>query len=136
VQNFFDNVNYHYGILHQPSFMEAYVNWWSLRREPLNLRAISFTCLVLRICANSTQFVARSALTQLEAELGDSMDNLSASYQSAAQTLSDFLPPGAGGLVNAQQLFLGSTWLKAEADFVMSWHALGTAVREAQELGQ
>ncbi|KAK4233006.1 fungal-specific transcription factor domain-containing protein [Achaetomium macrosporum] len=135
VENFFDNVNYHYGILHQPSFMDAYADWWSLRREPQNRRTIALTCLVLRICANSTQFLPHNAVSQLEAELGDSIDHLSANYQSAAETLSDFLPPGAGGLVNAQQLFLGSTWLKAEANFVMSWHALGTAVREAQELG-
>ena len=36
IQGFFENVNYHYGILHQPSFMEPYVEWWSQRRRPHN----------------------------------------------------------------------------------------------------
>jgi hypothetical protein len=37
--------------------------------------------------------------------------------------------------VQVQQLFLGATWLKAEAEFVKSWHALTAAAREAQEIG-
>ncbi|CAM1503485.1 Fc.00g010760.m01.CDS01 [Cosmosporella sp. VM-42] len=138
VQNFFDNVNHHYAVLHQPSFMEAYVAWWSQRRESQMLRkipVIALTCLVLRICANSTQFLPFPALSRMESDLGESMDTLGADYQSAAQTISDYLPPGAGGLVQCQQLFLAATWFKAEAHFVRSWHALAAAVRQAQEIG-
>ncbi|PNP47833.1 hypothetical protein TGAMA5MH_00885 [Trichoderma gamsii] len=138
LKNFFDNVNYHYGILHQPSFMAVYVEWWSQRRDAQSLRnplALALTCLILRICANSTQFLSPQASSQLELDLGDSIQNLSKAYHDAAQTISSFLSPGTGGLLNAQQLFLAATWHKGQADFVRSWHELGAAVRQAQEIG-
>ncbi|KAK1237236.1 hypothetical protein MKX08_002861 [Trichoderma sp. CBMAI-0020] len=138
LKNFFDNVNYHYGILHQPSFMAVYVDWWSQRRDAQSLRnplALGLTCLILRICANSTQFLSPHASSQLELDLGDSIQNLSKTYHDAAQTISSFLSPGTGGLLNAQQLFLAATWHKGQADFVRSWHELGAAVRQSQEIG-
>lgn len=138
LKNFFDNVNYHYGILHQPSFMAVYVDWWSQRRDAQSLRsplALGLTCLILRICANSTQFLSPHSSSQLELDLGDSIQNLSKTYHDAAQTISSFLSPGTGGLLNAQQLFLAATWHKGQADFVRSWHELGAAVRQSQEIG-
>ncbi|UKZ69614.1 uncharacterized protein TrAtP1_010620 [Trichoderma atroviride] len=138
LKNFFDNVNYHYGILHQPSFMAVYVDWWSQRRDAQSLRnplALGLTCLILRICANSTQFLSPHASSQLELDLGDSIQSLSKTYHDAAQIISSFLSPGTGGLLNAQQLFLAATWHKGQADFVRSWHELGAAVRQSQEIG-
>lgn len=138
LKNFFDNVNYHYGILHQPSFMAVYADWWSQRRDAQSLRsplAMGLTCLILRICANSTQFLSSHTSSQLELDLGDSIQNLSKTYHDAAQTISSFLSPGTGGLLNAQQLFLAATWHKGQADFVRSWHELGAAVRQSQEIG-
>lgn len=92
-------------------------------------------CLLLRICANSTQFISSATKFQLESDLGDSAESISRDYHAAADILSDFLPAGAGGLVNAQQLFLGATWLKAEAEFVKAWHQLAACVRQGQEIG-
>ncbi|KAL6900606.1 fungal-specific transcription factor domain-containing protein [Trichoderma evansii] len=138
LKNFFDNINYHYGVLHQPSFMAVYVDWWSQRRDAQSLRnplAMALTCLILRICANSTQFLSPHASSQLELDLGDSIENLSKTYHDAAQIISGFLSPGTGGLLNAQQLFLAATWHKGQADFVRSWHELGAAVRQSQEIG-
>ncbi|PTB66107.1 N-terminal binuclear Zn cluster-containing/DNA binding domain-containing protein [Trichoderma citrinoviride] len=134
IKNFFDNVNYHYGILHQPSFMIAYVNWWSHRRRAQSESAIGLTCLILRICANSSQFLSQETSLQLEVDLGDSVQNLSRTYHDAAQTISAFLSPRCGDLVNAQQSFLAATWHKGEADFVRSWHELGATVRLVQEM--
>uniref|UniRef100_A0A0B7KI67 Xylanolytic transcriptional activator regulatory domain-containing protein n=1 Tax=Bionectria ochroleuca TaxID=29856 RepID=A0A0B7KI67_BIOOC len=138
VKNFFNLVNYHYCILHQPHFMTQYTKWWSTRPElrgSPSCSDISFTCLVLRICSNSTQFLTPSDIHRFESELGESISVLGANYNTAAQTLSDYLPSGSGGLSNAQQLFLAATWSKAEGDFVSSWHQLAAAVRHAQEIG-
>ncbi|KAL7930244.1 N-terminal binuclear Zn cluster-containing/DNA binding domain-containing protein [Trichoderma chlorosporum] len=138
VKNFFDSVNYHYGILYQPSFMAVYVDWWLHRREAQSFRntsTIALTCLILRICANSTQYLSPQTSSKLELDLGDSVQNLSKSYHDAAQNISNCLSPGSGGLVHAQQLFLSATWHKGEADVVRSWHELGAAVRQAQEIG-
>lgn len=137
VKNFFERVNYHYCIVHQLSFVPAYRDWWLRRRQPhsTSIPIIVFTCLVLRICANSTQFLPATMIAELESELGDSINRVGESYQRAAQKLSAFVTPGAGGITQVQQLFLGATWLKSEAEFIESWHALGAAVREAQEIG-
>lgn len=88
-------------------------------------------CL-FRICANSIQFLLCSLVTKLEWGLGESAEGLSTHYQSSAQALSNLVPPGASGLMHVQQLFLGATWQKAQAEFVKSWHFVGAAVREAQ----
>ena len=37
--------------------------------------------------------------------------------------------------MHVQQLFLTASWYKSESKFVESWHALGAAIREAQEIG-
>ncbi|KAH6894356.1 N-terminal binuclear Zn cluster-containing/DNA binding domain-containing protein [Thelonectria olida] len=137
VQNFFESVNHHYCVLHKPNFMVSYVNWWSRRRDMTNSCSASFvalTALVLRICSNSMQFLSAASKSHLESDLGDSATNLGNLYHSAADTLSSLLPAGSGGLLNAQQLFLGATFLKAEAEFLDSWHVLAAAVRQAQEI--
>ncbi|KAL6352129.1 hypothetical protein LRP88_14572 [Fusarium phalaenopsidis] len=137
VQSFFDSVNHHYCILYQPSFQASYETWWSRRRDVSYLCAmttIALTSLILRVCSNAIQFLPKDGQDRLESELGDSATDLSQLYHEAANSLSDLLPPGVAGLVNAQQLFLGATWLKAEANFVESWHMLAGSVRQAQEI--
>jgi hypothetical protein len=139
VQSFFDNVNHHYCILYQPSFQASYEAWWSRRRDVSYLCAITtiaLTSLILRVCSNAIQFLPKDGQDRLESELGDSATDLSQLYHEAANSLSNLLPPGVAGLVNAQQLFLGATWLKAEANFVESWHMLAGSVRQAQEIGE
>ncbi|KAI8716193.1 Zn(2)-C6 fungal-type domain-containing protein [Fusarium sp. LHS14.1] len=138
MQSFFDNVNHHYCILYQPSFQTSYETWWSRRLDVSYLCAlttIAFTTLILRVCSSAIQFLPKDGKDRLESELGDSAADLSQLYHEAANSLSDLLPPGVAGLVNAQQLFLGATWLKAEANFVESWHMLAGSVRQAQEIG-
>ncbi|RSL49201.1 hypothetical protein CEP53_009246 [Fusarium sp. AF-6] len=138
VQSFFDNVNHHYCILYQPSFQASYEHWWSRRRDASYLCAmttIAFTSLILRVCSNAIQFLPKDGQDRLESELGDSTTDLGRLYHETANSLSDLLPPGVAGLVNTQQLFLGATWLKAEASFVESWHMLAGSVRQAQEIG-
>jgi hypothetical protein len=97
---------------------------------------MAFTCIALRICANSTLYLTSSALKTLELDLGESAENLSCGYQEAAKLLSDYVSPGEGGLAQVQQLFLSSTWLKTRAEYVKSWHALALAIREAEEIGE
>lgn len=137
VQNFFANVNYQYCILHESSFLSSYKSWWLERLEPQthNISDIVFAGLILRICANSTQFLPSQLRSRIESELGDSAEKLSTYYHNAAEKLNSFFAPGIGGIAQVQQLFLGATWWKAEAEFVLSWHALGAAVRHGQEIG-
>lgn len=121
VKGFFDHVNYHFEVIYQPSFMSSYLEWWDQRRDwqsgqPLSISTITFTALVLQICANSAQFLSPSALKQLEEDLGESAEQLGSRCYHSALSLGSFIPPGEGGLVHVQQLFLGAIWLKTEAE--------------------
>ena len=136
VSNFFLNVNFHYGILHPPSFLATYSRWWSQRRETPSSHSkncLSLTILVLRICATSTQFLAGPMQAQVESELGDTVHNLSKSCQHAADEVSSSQAFGIDALINAQQRFLSATWLKTNAEFTKSWYELSTSAIHLQE---
>jgi hypothetical protein len=107
--------------------------WWDSRASGQKLSP-ELTCLLLRVCAVSTQYLQASLLQRLESELGEKAQTMTERFHKAAQKLSASIPQGKGGIVNVQQLFLAATWYKGEACMVESWHALSVAVREAQEI--
>ncbi|KAL5002656.1 hypothetical protein BDV10DRAFT_105388 [Aspergillus recurvatus] len=134
VHHFLNHTNYHYYALYPPAFMQDYGDWWSAKVNGLPLTP-KFTCLVLRVCANAVPYLDDALHQRLGSELGMSAEHLSMHYHSVARQLSNTIGPGKGGLTQVQQLFLTAQWFKTEARFVESWHALGTAIHEAQELG-
>ncbi len=102
--------------------MESYVRWWanrSLPHQTIDMPTLAFTCLVLRICANSTLYLPSSALKTLELDLGESAVDLSCSYQEAAKLLSDYVTPGKV-VSPGRAAFSAGTWLKARAEYVKS----------------
>lgn len=134
VQNFLNHVNFHCYIIYPPSFLQEYLEWWSLWSEnrPLGLQ---FTCLLLMVCACSTQYTDIELQRKLEVDLGDSMQKLSERYHNAARELHSVLPMDRNHLLNVQSLLHSCYWYKSEARFVECWHVLSAAIREAQELG-
>ncbi|OJJ35331.1 hypothetical protein ASPWEDRAFT_172145 [Aspergillus wentii DTO 134E9] len=134
VQNFLDDVNYHYYSLYPPAFSQDYAVWWAGKSSGQPLTP-EFTCLLLRVCACSLAFLDAKACQKLETDLGESTRSLSERYHLAAQRLSNTILPGQGGLIQVQQLFLTAFWFKTEARFIESWHALSSTIHEAQELG-
>ncbi|KAF2457448.1 fungal-specific transcription factor domain-containing protein, partial [Lineolata rhizophorae] len=134
VQNYLQNFNYRYYPIYPPTFLEDYTKWWTDRARGSAL-SLEFTCLLLRVCANSAQYLTPEVQHKLEFELVTDVQTLTERYNRAAEKLSSSITPGNGGLIQVQQLFLGLTWLKNEAKFVESWHVLASAVREAQEQG-
>lgn len=134
VQNFLDDANYHYYCLYPPTFSDGYSRWWEARPGGGSLSP-EFTCLILRVCACSLQFVKAKERERLELELGEKVQNLSERYHRVARQLSHSIPIGKGGLTQVQQLFLTAFWFKNDAKFIDSWHVLAAAIHEAQELG-
>ena len=134
VQNFLRNVNWFYNSIYPPQFLEQYSKWWQdkANNQPLPL---GFTCLLLRVCSQSAQFLDLFTRKHLESQLGASAQNLTETYHNAAERLSRSFAPGKGDLVQVQQLFLTANWYKAENLFVESWHTLSDAIRLAQEIG-
>lgn len=100
--------------------------------QPLGLQ---WTCLLLMVCACSTQYADADLKRKLETELGEPLHRLSNKYHNAARELNSVIPISSNHILNVQHLLHSSYWYKAEARFVESWHALSTAIREAQALG-
>ncbi|RHZ43209.1 uncharacterized protein CDV56_100492 [Aspergillus thermomutatus] len=134
VQHYIRETNSQYYCLYPPMFLRDYSTWWSGKASGQPLTS-EFTCLLLRTCACSALFLDAGLRQKLEMELGESVESLSERYHHAAKQLSSTIAPGKGRLTQVQQLFLTASWYKAEAMFVESWHALSSAIHEAQELG-
>ena len=135
VQNYFSETNYQYYAIYPPQFMDDYKRWWVLRGKRDQL-SISFTLLLLRVCACSTQSLRISLREKIEAELGETAQELTDRFHVAAEKLSEEVPPGSGGLNHVQQFFITAVWYKCESRFVDSWHALSNGIRYAQEIGE
>lgn len=133
VQNFLHHVNYHYYIIYPSSFLQEYRDWWADRQagKPLSLQ---WTCLLLTICACSAQCLEASLQHKLEAELSEPIEKSSANFHSMARELHGAIPVSYSHIIDVQQLMHSCLWYKYEARFVESWHVLGVAIREAQEL--
>ncbi|KIW02621.1 uncharacterized protein PV09_06066 [Verruconis gallopava] len=134
VQNYMDVCNYWYYPIYPPQFLESYNRWWE-NRATRKKNKPEFTCLLLRVLSNSTQCVHPALRVKLETELGESLQELTQKYHDAAERLSNVIKPGVGGIAQVQQLFLTAVWLKSECLFIDAWHALGDAIRYAQEVG-
>ncbi|KAM0353629.1 hypothetical protein ACHAPU_001642 [Fusarium lateritium] len=133
VQNFLNNVNYHYYIVYPPSFLEQYQDWWTAQTENRPL-SVQWTCLLLTICACASQYTDAELQSKLEVGLGDTIQRISEKFHEAARELRSAVPLGYSHITNVQQLLHSCYWFKSEARFVECWQVLNAAVREAQEL--
>lgn len=134
VQHFLGEMNEQYYCLYPPTFLHDYAAWWSGKASGQAL-APEFTGLLLQVCACATLYLDAEGKQRLESELGGNSQTLAEQYHRTATQLSHTIGPGKGGLTQVQQLFINAVWYKTEALFVESWHALGAAIHEAQELG-
>jgi len=152
VKVFFAECNWIYWCVHPGSFCQLLEEW----RESCTSttppapshgksgsgerrRALSqFPALLLQVLAVALQMLPHehySQMSQLNILGREDFRSLSAAYSNTACELSTLLAPYQATLPRVQQWFLRASWLKSEGRAVESWHALGQAIREAQELG-
>ncbi|PSS03380.1 hypothetical protein BD289DRAFT_478550 [Coniella lustricola] len=134
VQNYLGNANYQYYPLFPEQFRGQIAEWWDARAAGRRLTP-ELTCLLLRVCAVSAQFLEESLQQRLEIEIGEKAQSMTERFHAAAIKLSASIPRGSGGVIQVQQLFLEASWWKAESSMKNSWHSLSMAIREAQEIG-
>lgn len=136
VQNFLDVSNYQYYTCFPAQLTAQCTEWWDDRAAGYQLNP-ELTCLILQVCASSTQFLDDELRHKLEFELGEKVQILTERFHTAAVELSAQIPPGEvqDAIIMVQQLFLAAVWHKYEAQMIEAWHALGTAIRAAQESG-
>lgn len=135
VQNFLDRANYQYYPIFPEQLRGQSAKWWEARAVGGQRLSPEFTCLLVRVCAVSVQYLEDSLRQRLELELGEKAQSMTERFHSVAQKLSSSIPRGQGGILQVQQLFLEAAWWKSEASMVEAWHALSAAIREAQEIG-
>lgn len=87
------------------------------------------------VCACTIQQLDEKSTERIEHSLGETTDQLSEKYHNAARELGSAIPLGRYHIHNVLWQLHSCYWFKAEAKFLEAWHVLGTAVREAQELG-
>lgn len=134
VQNFLENANFQYYPIFPEQLRGQSADWWEARAAGQRLSP-ELTCLLIRVCAVSAQYLEDSLRQRLELEIGEKAQSLTERFHAAAQKLSSSIPRGHGGIMQVQQLFLEASWWKSEASMVEAWHALSAAIREAQEIG-
>lgn len=134
VNHFLTVVNYRYTVIYGPIFTDQYVNWWSNRGTDERLSP-EFTCLLFRICAYTVQNMSPPMRKMVEFELACRSQILTERLADAAEEISRDFVASNTSIERVQEQFLKCAWLKAESRIVESWHTLGSAIREAQELG-
>ncbi|XPT00697.1 hypothetical protein M3J09_009847 [Ascochyta lentis] len=134
VNHFLGVVNYRYSTIYAPTFTDQYVQWWADRGAGKRLSP-EFTCLLLRVCAYSVQYLTPSLRKMIEFELACNLQQLTDRFSDAAEQLSQSFEASKTCIERVQEQFLKGAWLKSESKIVESWHALGCTIREAQELG-
>lgn len=152
VKVFFAECNWIYGVVHAGSFHRLLDEWYQCctsdnppvpahggsgngeKRRQLS----QFPSLLLQVLAVALQMLPREhfeQMSQLDILGKPDFKGLSTTYSNAACELATLLARSQTTLPRAQQWFLRASWLKSEGRAVESWHALGQAIREAQELG-
>ncbi|KAF1937524.1 hypothetical protein EJ02DRAFT_356622 [Clathrospora elynae] len=134
VNHFLSVVNYRYSAIYGPTLADQYVQWWADRGIGKRLSP-ELTCLLLRICAYSVQYLTPSMRKMVEFELACNSQTLTERFAAAAEQLSQSFEASNTSIERVQEQFLKGVWLKSESKIVESWHALSRTIREAQELG-
>ncbi len=92
--------------------------------------------MILRVLACSLHFIIEDNVkVRLEKKLNTDVLTLADRLHAAAEKISTTIPPGKGGLVHVQQLFLTAYWFKSAEKWTQAWHALSKAIRAANEIG-
>lgn len=134
VDNWLNGANSHYYALYPPEFRTQYDGWWAI---PPNKVTPELTSLILRVCACSALYVMDPSVKErLESELRADIWTFAGRMHRAAERLCASIPPGKGGLIHIQQQFLTAFWYKSAEKWTEAWHALGGAIRAANEIGR
>lgn len=133
VQNFFARIHSQSYIIYPPSFLEEYCDWWADRLANKAL-GLQWTCLLLIVCACSTQNIQHQLRRSVEDQLGEELQTASGRYHLTARELHAAIPISYWDMTSVQQLLHSCLWYNYDARFVESWHVLNVAIRLAQEL--
>jgi hypothetical protein len=137
VNNYLNDVNFHYYIVHPTVFRQEYNQWWDDRdnEKPLGLQ---WTSLLLMVCAYSALHPDDAIGQALQIDQGPSTLQLSKRLHNAGQELSFVTPPAFLYLHihTVQQLLQSVIWLKTRICYYDCLDVLSKAIQEARGIGK
>lgn len=145
VRSFFTNVSWQYDIIDEAMFREELLNWRHVSYAmlkggpdslPVNTRyfpALLFQILALSLLFQPFQY--DSALDSLKYVPDMDFADLAADYSIAGHRMMTMLGRRDVSLIKVQAGLMKACFEKSIGSVIESWHTLGSAIRDAQELG-
>ncbi|RBA17599.1 hypothetical protein FPRO05_11314 [Fusarium proliferatum] len=145
VQDFFRNVAWHYDIIDEANFMNQLAQWRRLTHDqfkrgpsalPTALR--SFPALLFQILAQALLFQPaqhNETLNDLKYAVDMELSDRAAEYSDAGCRLTSCFRKSEPTLTGIQAELMRACFEKTTGAVIEAWHTLGTAIRDAQELG-
>ncbi|RKL00315.1 hypothetical protein BFJ71_g5803 [Fusarium oxysporum] len=145
VQDFFKNVAWHYDIVDEATFINQLAQWGRLTHNqfkggpdalPATLR--SFPALLFQVLAQALLFQPaqyNESLNDLKYAVDMELSDRAAEYSDAGRRLASSFRKSEPTLTGVQAELMRACFEKTTGAVIEAWHTLGTAIRDAQELG-
>lgn len=145
VQDFFRNVAWHYDIVDEATFMNQLAQWRRLTHDqfkrgpdalPTTLR--SFPALLFQVLAQALLFQPaqhNETLNDLKYAVDMELSGRAVEYSDAGRRLASSFRKSEPTLTGVQAELMRACFEKTTGAVIEAWHTLGTAIRDAQELG-
>ncbi|KAJ4854713.1 fungal specific transcription factor domain-containing protein [Trichoderma breve] len=143
---YFQKINWQYYILDESSFRQQLHNWYQLDLQPFAAKKFevlpadmkAFPALLLEVAATSLLLMTPDRaleLNDLKNVSGMSFETMAVKYSETGMALLNLLGKLQISLTTVFADFLRVAFLKYFGQVTESWHALGEAVKDAQEIG-
>ncbi|KAF2486940.1 hypothetical protein BDY17DRAFT_321689 [Neohortaea acidophila] len=145
VQAFFQNVAWHYDIVDEATFTAQLSQWSALSHKQLTLAPEglptslkAFPALLFQVLAQALLFQPQrhdECLNDLKYAADMELSDRAAEYSDAGMRIASSFKKSELSLTIVQATLMRCCFEKTTGAVTEAWHTLGTAIREAQELG-
>ncbi|KAF2013336.1 hypothetical protein BU24DRAFT_349594 [Aaosphaeria arxii CBS 175.79] len=147
VQHFFSDINWHYDVIDEITFRQQLENWRSIPYSAhsnaisvLPADVLAFPSLLFQLMAHALlhQPVADGTCSRLESlKYASEMTfvDLACDFSEAGFSTLETIGKNEVTVVAVQSGILRASLLKNTGNVIEAWHVLGTAIRDAQEIG-
>ncbi|PVH99812.1 hypothetical protein DM02DRAFT_642767 [Periconia macrospinosa] len=135
IQYFVSELNWMKQLVHAPSFLISYQQWW-LKDRPLSTDDVEFAVLILRICAYAAQFLPSSSHT-IDRIHGLSLAQIRNVCSEVANNLANACVAldWKGSLVRVQHLLFAAVRSSCDGRSDRFWEGIAYASQAAQKAG-
>ncbi|EER44914.1 conserved hypothetical protein [Histoplasma capsulatum H143] len=136
VQYFVSELNWMKQVIHSPSFLADYQQWWAKWDNPMAVSDVEFATLIVRICCYATQFLP-SPSHIVDQIYGRSLADIRGTCCDIGENLAKAceMLDGKGSLFRVQHLLFAALKLSCEGGTAPFWEGVASASRAAQKAG-